>query len=112
MRVLLPSNAAFFPEISAGPHRFSVRFARWRGAAEYPRPVSEDVQLPARALLEACGRGVHERRDDRPVRLEASRRLGSCLDGNPAQRLALARLGLAAISANDPNVEAHAPVRV
>jgi cell division protein ZapD len=45
IRVLLPSNADMFPEISAGPHRFTVRFAQWRGATEYPRQVSEDVRF-------------------------------------------------------------------
>jgi cell division protein ZapD len=45
IRVLLPSNADMFPEISAGPQRFTVRFSQWRGAAEYPRQVCEDVQF-------------------------------------------------------------------
>jgi cell division protein ZapD len=45
VRVLLPTSADMFPEISAGPHRFTIRFAKWRGAAEYPRQVSEDVQF-------------------------------------------------------------------
>ena len=45
IRVLLPSNADLFPEISAGPHRFTVRFSQWRGAAGYPRQVSEDVRF-------------------------------------------------------------------
>jgi cell division protein ZapD len=50
IRVVLPSNADMFPEISAGPHRFTVRFAQWRGATEYPRQVSEDVRF----LLALC----------------------------------------------------------
>ena len=50
IRVLLPSKVDLFPEISAGPHRFTVRFARWRGAAEYPRQVTEDVRF----LLALC----------------------------------------------------------
>jgi cell division protein ZapD len=50
IRVVLPANADMFPEISAGPHRFTVRFAQWRGAAEYPRQVSEDVRF----LLAIC----------------------------------------------------------
>jgi cell division protein ZapD len=50
IRVVFRSNADMFPEISAGPHRFTVRFAQWRGAAEYPRQVSEDVKF----LLALC----------------------------------------------------------
>ncbi|HEY7671265.1 MAG TPA: cell division protein ZapD [Gammaproteobacteria bacterium] len=50
IRVLLPANADLFPEISAGPHRFTVRFAQWRGATEYPRQVAEDVRF----LLALC----------------------------------------------------------
>ena len=45
IRVLLPSKADMFPEISAGPHRFTVRFAQWRGATESARQVAEDVHF-------------------------------------------------------------------
>jgi cell division protein ZapD len=45
IRVLLLSKADMFPEISAGPHRFTVRFAQWRGATEPARQVSDDVRF-------------------------------------------------------------------
>jgi cell division protein ZapD len=50
VRVLLPAKANMFPEISAGPHRFTVRFAQWRGASDHPRQVAEDVRF----LLAVC----------------------------------------------------------
>lgn len=50
VRVLLPAKAGLFPEISAGQHRFTVRFARWQGVDQRPAPVSEDVQF----LLALC----------------------------------------------------------
>ena len=36
VRVMLPSNTGLFPEISAGQHRFTVRFVRWRGVDARP----------------------------------------------------------------------------
>jgi len=50
VRVLLTAKAGLFPEISAGQHRFTVRFAQWRGVDERPRQVSEDVEF----LLTLC----------------------------------------------------------
>jgi len=50
VRVFLPAKVGMYPEISAGPHRFTVRFAEWRGVDERPRPVSDDVQF----LLTLC----------------------------------------------------------
>jgi cell division protein ZapD len=50
VRVLLPSTAGFFPEISAGPHRFTVRFLRWRGVDTRPLQVNQDVRF----LLALC----------------------------------------------------------
>lgn len=45
VRVLLPANAGMFPEISAGQHRFNIRFVRWRGVDTRPAPVSQDVRF-------------------------------------------------------------------
>jgi cell division protein ZapD len=45
VRVLLSSNAGLYPEISAGQHRFTVRFLRWRGVDERPLQVSQDVRF-------------------------------------------------------------------
>jgi cell division protein ZapD len=50
VRVLLPAKAGLFPEISAGQHRFTVRFAQWRGVDQRPAQVSDDVQF----LLALC----------------------------------------------------------
>jgi cell division protein ZapD len=45
IRVLLPSNAGIFPEISAGQHRFTIRFVRWRGVDARPQQVNQDVRF-------------------------------------------------------------------
>jgi cell division protein ZapD len=50
VRVLLPADAGIYPEISAGQHRFTVRFVRWRGVAARPTPVAQDVRF----LLAVC----------------------------------------------------------
>ena len=50
VRVLLPSTTGIFPEISAGPHRFTVRFLRWRGVETRPVQVNQDVRF----LLALC----------------------------------------------------------
>jgi len=50
VRVLLPANAGAYPEISAGQHRFTVRFLRWRGVDERPLQVNQDVRF----LLALC----------------------------------------------------------
>ncbi|HEX6996731.1 MAG TPA: cell division protein ZapD [Gammaproteobacteria bacterium] len=50
VRVLLPANAGIFPEVSAGQHRFTVRFVRWRGVETRPVQVTEDVRF----LLSLC----------------------------------------------------------
>lgn len=50
VRVLLPANAELFPEVSAGQHRFTVRFARWHGVDQRPTLISEDVKF----LLALC----------------------------------------------------------
>jgi cell division protein ZapD len=50
VRVLLPANAGIYPEISAGQHRFTVRFLRWRSVDERPLQVGQDVKF----LLALC----------------------------------------------------------
>ena len=50
VRVLLPGSAGMFPEISAGQHRFTVRFVRWRGVDARPVQVTQDVRF----LLAVC----------------------------------------------------------
>jgi cell division protein ZapD len=45
VRVLLPASAGLYPEISAGQHRFTVRFLRWRGVDERPLQVNHDVRF-------------------------------------------------------------------
>jgi cell division protein ZapD len=50
VRVLVPASAGIFPEISAGQHRFTVRFVRWRGVDARPVQVTQDVRF----LLALC----------------------------------------------------------
>jgi cell division protein ZapD len=50
VRVLLPGTAGMFPELSAGQHRFTVRFVRWRGVDARPLQVNQDVRF----LLALC----------------------------------------------------------
>jgi cell division protein ZapD len=45
VRIILPAHRGFFPEISAGQHRFIVRFVRWRGVQERPTPATQDVRF-------------------------------------------------------------------
>jgi cell division protein ZapD len=45
VRVLLPAAAGIFPEISAGQHRFTVRFVRWRGVDTRPMQITQDVRF-------------------------------------------------------------------
>jgi cell division protein ZapD len=45
VRVLLPGSAGIYPEVSAGQHRFTVRFLRWRGVEERPLQVNQDVRF-------------------------------------------------------------------
>ena len=43
-------NAGFYPEVSAGQHRFTLRFLRWRSVDERPVQVNQDVRF----LLAIC----------------------------------------------------------
>jgi len=45
VRVLLAGNRGIFPEISAGQHRFTVRFVHWRGVDARPAQVNQDVRF-------------------------------------------------------------------
>jgi cell division protein ZapD len=45
VRVGVAANAGWFPEVSAGPHRFSVRFLRWNGVDLRPSQVPDDVRF-------------------------------------------------------------------
>ncbi len=50
VRVLVPQDVGAFPEISAGKHRFTVRFATWEGIDTRPKQVVDDVPF----LLALC----------------------------------------------------------
>lgn len=50
VRVLLPGSAGLYPEISAGQHRFTVRFLRWRGVDNRAAQINQDVRF----LLALC----------------------------------------------------------
>jgi cell division protein ZapD len=45
VRVLMPANGGIFPEVSAGQHRFTIRFVRWRGVDARPAQVTQDVRF-------------------------------------------------------------------
>jgi cell division protein ZapD len=42
LRILLPLGSPYYPEVSAGRHRFSIRFARYCDRGK-PQPADEDV---------------------------------------------------------------------
>jgi cell division protein ZapD len=50
VRVLIERDSLLYPEISAGQHRFTVRFARWQGTENRPRQAVDDVSF----LLALC----------------------------------------------------------
>ena len=50
IRILMPHDATVYPEISAGKHRFSVRFLRMPSADQRPAQVNDEVDF-----LLACG---------------------------------------------------------
>lgn len=45
VRVTVPRGADFYPEISAGRHRVTVRFVEWRGVDRRPTQVTQDVRF-------------------------------------------------------------------
>lgn len=45
LRVTLPEEVPYFPEISGGKHRFTIRFLQLPTMAERPVPVLEDIEF-------------------------------------------------------------------
>ena len=45
VRVLLPAKGGMFPEISAGQHRFTIRFVQWKGVDTRATQVNQDVRF-------------------------------------------------------------------
>jgi len=45
VRITLPADAEFYPEISGGQHRFTVRFLNWIGPEQRAAQVSEDIRF-------------------------------------------------------------------
>jgi cell division protein ZapD len=45
VRVSVDSESGLFPEISAGEHRFTVRFATWKGVEERAKQTEADVSF-------------------------------------------------------------------
>ena len=45
VRVLMPAHGGIFPEISAGQHRFNVRFVKWQGVEKRAVQVNHDVRF-------------------------------------------------------------------
>jgi len=45
VRVIVASDVGAFPEISAGKHRFTVRFVTWEGINARPKQVNEDIDF-------------------------------------------------------------------
>ena len=45
VRVILPSDSGLYPEISAGQHRFTVRFVRWQGVDQRPIQAAQSVRF-------------------------------------------------------------------
>lgn len=50
LRVLVGQDSRLYPEISAGAHRFTIRFAEWQGTTRRSRQTGEDVPF----LLALC----------------------------------------------------------
>lgn len=45
VRVTIPRAVSFYPEISAGRHRVTIRFVRWNGVDMRPTQVADDVEF-------------------------------------------------------------------
>lgn len=45
IRVLMTPSAGLYPEISAGQHRFTIRFVEWLGVDERPKQTTRDVEF-------------------------------------------------------------------
>ncbi|HSG65241.1 MAG TPA: cell division protein ZapD, partial [Gammaproteobacteria bacterium] len=44
-RVIIPRNTGYYPEISAGRHRVTVRFVKWQGVDMRPAQVDRDIRF-------------------------------------------------------------------
>jgi cell division protein ZapD len=44
-RVIMPRSAGYYPEISAGRHRVTVRFVKWQGVDMRPAQVNRDIKF-------------------------------------------------------------------
>ncbi len=45
VRVTIPRRVSFYPEISAGRHRVTIRFVRWNGVDMRPTQVVDDIRF-------------------------------------------------------------------
>ncbi len=45
LRVVVPERTGLHPEISAGQHRFTIRFVRWQGVDRRPGQANQDVRF-------------------------------------------------------------------
>ncbi|NNC64164.1 MAG: cell division protein ZapD [Gammaproteobacteria bacterium] len=45
VRVIIPRGTGYYPEISAGRHRVTVRFVQWQGVNLRPAQIDEDVEF-------------------------------------------------------------------
>jgi cell division protein ZapD len=45
LRIALPADSHFFPEISGGKHRFTVRFLQLTGYSNRPKQTKEDIEF-------------------------------------------------------------------
>lgn len=45
VRVLVDQRIGYYPEISAGQHRFTIRFAEWQGTEQRARQSNEDISF-------------------------------------------------------------------
>jgi len=45
VRVIVPRGGGYYPEVSAGRHRVTIRFVRWQGVDLRPAQVTKDVSF-------------------------------------------------------------------
>jgi cell division protein ZapD len=50
LRISIPAGSGYYPEVSGGKHRFSIRFMRQSSPDEKPTPVHQDIPFQ----LECC----------------------------------------------------------
>ncbi len=116
VRVLLPANGGIFPEISAGQHRFTIRFVRWRGvdcaprAGQSRRTVSARDLLIARLALAQEASAASRSTIGQSASSNANSRHSATV--THLQRLPFARMSVTAIAQHAPDVEADALVGI